>query len=374
VLTDPRWRAAVIQTPRHLLVPQWLVQGEDAAWRSVSRDDPDTATEWADGVYRNTPLVTALDDDQEPSSSSSQPSLMIRMLDALDLHDHHRVLEIGTGTGYNAALLAHRLTDSQVHTVDLDPQLTEPARQHLAALGIHPRIEARDGATGWAEHAPYDRIIATCSVPRVPPAWAAQTTRDGLVLADLKIGGSAGTLALLRRGPDGLAGQFLPKWAGFMPIRQPANTPLRAPAPAGDTSNESEVIEREVAVGELAQPLGPVEEFLAALELPGNRLRRVMILDPSIRTPIADRYTTGDGSWCEIERAAADSHRGRRVRTAGPTPLLEILLSSHDLWSSSGEPGWDRFALAVDPDNRHHIHLDPATSQARTWTLSSGVT
>jgi hypothetical protein len=132
------------------------------------------------------------------------------------------------------------------------------------------------------------------------------------------------------------------------------------------------VTERELGVGELEQPLGPVEEFLAALELPRNRLRRVMILEPRTRTPIADRFTTGDGSWCEIERITADSNRGQRVRAAGPTPLLDILLTAHDLWSSSGEPGWDRFALTVDPDNQHHVHLSGATSQARTWTLSPG--
>jgi protein-L-isoaspartate O-methyltransferase len=61
------------------------------------------------------------DTGQEPASSSSQPSLMVRMLEALDLHDNDRVLEIGTGTGFNAALLCHRLGDRNVYSVDVDP-------------------------------------------------------------------------------------------------------------------------------------------------------------------------------------------------------------------------------------------------------------
>jgi protein-L-isoaspartate O-methyltransferase len=64
---------------------------------------------------------------------------MIRMLEALDVHSGHRVLEIGTGTGYNAALLSHRLGDTQVFSVDIDADLVELASQRLARTGYHPR-------------------------------------------------------------------------------------------------------------------------------------------------------------------------------------------------------------------------------------------
>src|SRR5262249_61868423 len=110
-----------------------------------------------------------------PVSSSTAPGLMVRMLEALDVHDGHRVLEIGTGTGYNAALLAARLGDTQVFSVELRPDLTEAARQRLADTGYHPPLVTRDGGEGLAEHAPYDRIIATCAVPAVPPPGLAPT-------------------------------------------------------------------------------------------------------------------------------------------------------------------------------------------------------
>jgi protein-L-isoaspartate O-methyltransferase len=89
---------------------------------------------------------------------------MARVLEDLELADGMRVLEVGTGTGYNAALLSHRLGAQHVHSVDIHPCLIAAARNRLANLGYHPRLAAVDGTAGWPDHAPYDRIIATCSV------------------------------------------------------------------------------------------------------------------------------------------------------------------------------------------------------------------
>src|SRR6185295_6458940 len=93
------------------------------------------------GAYRDEALVTALLPDghggRAAVSSSTQPSLMVGMLDALDLGDRLRVLEIGTGTGYNAALMCHVLGDAAVHSVDVDPALVDTARARLDSLGYH---------------------------------------------------------------------------------------------------------------------------------------------------------------------------------------------------------------------------------------------
>jgi protein-L-isoaspartate O-methyltransferase len=144
---------------------------------------------------------------------------MIRMLEVLDVHSGHRVLEIGTGTGYNAALLSHRLGDRQVFSVDIDADLVELASRRLACADYHPTLVAVNGEQGLPDHAPYDRIIATCSVSAVPWAWAQQTRTGGLILVDVKTGPNAGNLVALRRLPDRLEGRFLPKWAGFMAMR-----------------------------------------------------------------------------------------------------------------------------------------------------------
>ncbi|CAL9576415.1 Protein-L-isoaspartate O-methyltransferase [Actinosynnema sp. ALI-1.44] len=179
--TQANWTAlaaALAATPRHLLVPTAHRQQPDGTWTAL-----DTAGADLDLAYSTTTLVTQLDDTGQPTSTSTKPDLMIRMLELLDIHDDHRVLEIGTGNGYKAALLAHRLGDDHVHSIDLDPALVATARAGLAALDRHPRLAARDGAEGWPEHAPYDRIIATCSVPRIPWTWAEQAATGALLLA-----------------------------------------------------------------------------------------------------------------------------------------------------------------------------------------------
>ncbi len=156
------------------------------------------------------------------------------MLETLDVRDSDRVLEIGTGAGYNAALLCHRLGDRQVYSVDVEPDLVDAARSRLAALGYHPTLVCADGGLGLPEHAPYDRIIATCSVPRVPWSWVGQTKLDGVILADLKVSVVAGNLVRLVRTSDGAHGPFDPGYAAFMALRPPTrdhDSPAATPAP-----------------------------------------------------------------------------------------------------------------------------------------------
>jgi protein-L-isoaspartate O-methyltransferase len=166
---------------------------------------------WLEAVYQNAPLVTALatttDGHQVTVSSSTKPGLMIRMLETLDIREGHRVLEIGTGTGYNAGLLSHRLGATQVFSVDIGTDLVTTARERLSALGRTPTLAAADGLP---QHGPYDRIIATCSVPAIPWAWAEQLHPGALLLVDLKPAIHAGNLVLLKRYADRLEGRFLP--------------------------------------------------------------------------------------------------------------------------------------------------------------------
>ena len=183
-LTSPQWQAAVLAVPRHEFVPEFYERGPDSvgpgAWELVSASSPETRERWWNGVWANTSLVTQLDDlgrwgaqtATGPTSSSSAPSLMTRMLESLDIRDGHRVLEIGTGTGYNAALMSHRLGAENVFSVDVDAGLVDSARDRLAALGYRPTLATVDGVTGLPGYAPYDRIIATCAVSWVPWSWA----------------------------------------------------------------------------------------------------------------------------------------------------------------------------------------------------------
>ncbi|MFJ6717716.1 MULTISPECIES: methyltransferase domain-containing protein [unclassified Streptomyces] len=230
VLQDPAWRAAFAAVPRHVFVPYfWTGRGAGHERLWGEDPDPERRARWLRGVYTDTPLATRLRDG-ELLSSSSQPSLMARMLEALAVRDGDDVLEIGAGTGYNAALLCHRLGDEHVTTVDLDEEITESARAHLARLGYRPTVVTGDGARGCPSRAPFDRILVTCMLPLIPPAWLGQCRPGARVLAPL----STGLIALTVRDAAFAEGRFLHTPAYFVPLRgATAATPGSAAAQDG---------------------------------------------------------------------------------------------------------------------------------------------
>lgn len=332
--SDPCWSAAVAATPRHVLVPRFHVQ-DGAGWRTVEAPQPG----WLDEVYRDVPLITALlpgsDGRDAVVSSSTKPGLMVRMLDALELCDGQRVLEIGTGTGYNAALLCHRLGDDHVFSVDIGAELVDTARGRLAQIGHHPVLRTGDGSAGLPDAAPFDHIIATCSVPAVPPAWGAQVRDGGTVLVDLKIGLHAGSLVLLHRHGDRLEGRFLPRWAGFMFARASDTAPPPAP-----------VAVRTGPVAETSTMIDPdpwaalVPWFLAQIghhPITGYGRR-----GPGLKTTV---ITAADGSWCEIGETRPDGRRA--VRSGGPRAIWTDVEYGHAEWDRLGQPGWDRLGLTL---------------------------
>ncbi|MGW6269803.1 methyltransferase domain-containing protein [Streptomyces sp. NPDC055060] len=214
---DPGLRGAFEQVPRHLFVPYYYVTSSGGGHERLWGEDPDPARRdrWLHGAYADAPLATRVRDG-ELLSSSSQPSLMAKMLGELQLPEGEcDVLEIGAGTGYNAALLSHRLGEEHVTTVDLDPEITESARRHLEAAGYHPAVVTGDGAAGCPQRAPYDRIIATCTLGSVPRAWLAQCRPGARILAPL----ATGLIALTVRDAGHAEGRFLHTPAYFVPLR-----------------------------------------------------------------------------------------------------------------------------------------------------------
>ncbi|WP_351227695.1 methyltransferase domain-containing protein [Streptomyces sp. NPDC002133] len=228
-LEDHAWRAAFEEVPRHLFVPYYYVStfaGYERLW--CGDHDPDRRERWLRGAYADGPLATRVRDGRL-LSSSSQPSLMARMLDALGVRDGHHVLEIGAGTGYNAALLSHRLGDALVTTVELDPEITESARAHLTAAGYHPTMITVDGARGCPERGPFDRIIATCALPSVPQGWLAQCRPGARILAPL----ATGLVALHVQDGGHAEGRFLHTPAYFVPLRGGMSVRASVPRSAG---------------------------------------------------------------------------------------------------------------------------------------------
>ena len=359
-IETPEWHDAVSNVPRHAFVYRAYEQDRTGQWTSW-----ETNAHW-DRVYAPTTLVTALDSRRghpEPSSSSTNPELMVRMLEMLDVHDGHRVLEIGTGTGYNAALLSHRLGDTQVFSVDIDQELVTLARQRLSIAGYRPTLAAIDGQGGLPEHAPYDRIIATCSVPSVPRSWAEQLAPNGSVLVDLKLAISAGNLVHLRRQQDGtLRGRFTTRWASFMAMRHDNDqrvSPTRAEHAEGERTRST--------TAPVPPWRTPVVWFLAQLGGLPRGTKFGALLDPDSREPYAASMTGPDGSWAHI---GLTDHI---VTEAGAISLWKPIEWAHQLWVDTDQPGWERLGLTVDADGRNTVWLDEPTGN-HTWPLPTDVT
>lgn len=353
-VTSPHWRDAFAQTPRHVfaeafdrLLPDGQIQHFDGA-------DITRRAEWLDAVYCDDALVTQHDPAGTATSSSSQPTVMAQMLEALDAYPGDAVLEIGTGTGYNAALLCHYLGDGHVASVDIDPLLVDQARKRLAAIGYRPTLVAADGLAGWPDGAPYERIIGTCSTRRVPAAWLAQTRTDGVIVANVGHG-----VVPLRVEADGsAAGRFLAGPASFIEAR-PADAPGDMPFDAA--------IELVYAQGEHTRSADPVAGigdeafwFVVHIVMPGHvwfelhedDSRTYCLVDPVTR------------SWYRATEAA-----GRMTVTqAGPRRVWDDLTAIHAQWEAAGRPSHDRLGLTVTPAGGHTLWVDEPGRHS--WTLA----
>jgi methyltransferase of FxLD system len=140
--------------------------------------------------------------DGEPTSSASQPGMVALMLHQLQPFPGMRVLEIGAGTGYNAALLAELAGPTgAVTTVDIAPEVAAEARAHLDAAG-YPAVEVvtGDGALGWLPNAPYDRIELSVGASDLSPAWAVQLRDDGRLVVPLWLGVTDVSVAFRKHG------------------------------------------------------------------------------------------------------------------------------------------------------------------------------
>lgn len=213
-ITSDAVAAALRAVPRHRLLEAFAVMGPDGP-REVAHDPEDPDPEHLALIYADQALVTRMDGGL-PSSSTSQPSLVARMLGLLDLRPGMRVLEVGAGTGWNAALLAELVGDQRLVTsVDAAADVVAQTRRLLAAAGYAGlRVVCRDGAEGAPEHGLYDRIVATVACPDVPPAWIEQLAPGGWALVPLE---HAGCHPLVRVVPaaGGLRGRVVGH-SGFM--------------------------------------------------------------------------------------------------------------------------------------------------------------
>ena len=186
-VTDPAVLAAMADVPRHLFVP------------------PD----YRDEAYQDRPLPIG------EGQTISQPYIVALMTQALQLASYSRVLEIGTGSGYQSAILAE--ITPHVWSVETVPELASAAEDRLHDLGYRVEVKTDDGRFGWTEHAPFDRIIVTAASPDLPPTLAHQLADGGRLVIPVGQSTWDQTLWLVERQADDFRAQRLAE-VRFVPL------------------------------------------------------------------------------------------------------------------------------------------------------------
>jgi methyltransferase of ATP-grasp peptide maturase system len=341
------WRQAVEAVPREVFVPEWF-----------DRTDTDQGTLWTPvtgehanltGVYADATLVTQLDGTTHPSdvdgpvfgapsSSSTLPGLVVRMLEDLGVDDGNDVLEIGTGTGYSTALLCQRLGSGHVTSVEVDTGTAGRAAAALEQAGYRPSLVVGDGLDGAADHAPFHRIIATCSVRRIPNTWLQQARSGAVILTNLSgwlYGFGQARLTVLDN--RNAVGGFLPGTISFMTARHhqpPATDHREALAATGHdrpTGLGPEVL-RDWTARFVVQGALPTATHFTASVGDGPLLAHLVAADGSYATLLPQP----DGTW--------------HVREGGPTRLWEKAERAIDAWRTVGSPSTEKFGLRITPE------------------------
>ncbi len=347
-LTDPVWQRAFTETPRHVFVPD---HSPADAYSPSS-----LITQWRSADELG---------NKRPTSSASAPAAVAAMLERLAVRDHHRVLEIGTGTGYNAALLCHRLGAANVYSNDIDPALVDQAGLVLDSLGYRPTLVAADGYHGLAEGAPYDRILATCAITHVPPEWIRQLAEGGRIVAPIA-GNSAKPLLILdKTAPDEVTGHFDSNAVGFMPLRHDLHSPLGPGDTAGSTASGMAHDGTTTTNPRRVHEASPDLALFCQLHVPGLQLGYdTDSADPTRVTKIIAHTTDS------IATVRLHPENGRwPVTQRGPRRLWDTIETAVALWDHLHHPDISRFGIsALDDITRQYVWLDDP-NDPYSWPL-----
>jgi len=335
---DSPWRPAVEAVPRELFLrPGVFLPADGGRWQPVTALST-PAEEWARIAYRDESLATQLDghltaDEAEtlvtgvPTSSSTTPTTVVGMLEQLDVADDHTVLEIGTGTGYSSGLMCYRLGEDNVTTVEVDPRVAARADAALEAAGHSTWTVTGDGLLGHPARAPYDRVIATCAVRRIPYTWVRQTRPGGIVLATVGSWPYGTGLAKVTVNDDGTAEGRIIGRSSFMHARAQALVPL-----AGDLSARTAYVDTERPA---KFPPALLDEwmpaFLAQLTAPGAQFVHAMADDGTQNLYLFDAER-------ESFAAFTEDTSGWTVRQGGPMALWDAVEETLDAWQDAGSP------------------------------------
>ncbi|MFJ4972354.1 methyltransferase domain-containing protein [Streptomyces sp. NPDC088755] len=337
------WGDAVVSVRRELFLPDEIEVGDELVSRATS------PARWLELAYGDVSVTTQINDGRPtgpeeyrlPTSSSSQPSVMLEMLSLLDVQATDRILELGSGTGLNAAWLAHRVGSHRVVSVEIDPVLAEQAAKNTLAANLSPLIVQGDGEQGWPAGAPYQGVIATYAVTAIPYAWVEQVADPhGRIVAPW--GGSffPHSFAVL----DVRGGRADGRFTGY-----PAFMRSRNPRPArgflDDFLHHREAADATTTgISPLRLAQDPDALFYTGLALPDAWHLPIPADDGSGEMTL---WILADDqrSW-----ASADyTPDGREYAVAqyGPRKLWDEAEAAYRTWDALGRPSRDRAGLSV---------------------------
>lgn len=353
-------KAALASVPRHCFLDgSYERQGDSWQQRTATASE-----EWYRQVYSDQALITLVDQAGRVLSSSSQPDIMARMLELLDVQPGQRVLEIGTGTGYNAALLATIVGESgQVVTVDIEADIVAAARQHLWKAGYERvQVVQSDGRDGYSPTAPYDRMIATGSIPTIPAAWQEQLSPDGILVCVMQPGRSmAGGVLQAVKTTDGLTGRLV-QVASFMPLH---DEPFRHSPANRPHLNLSEPV---IAVFPFATRLfDPAViwtadfQFFLFASLPSLRIVEQTRADHHMYTILYEEQ--------QPEHLVAlfqeESQQRVELRGEAAPALWAQLIRIYNLWTALDRPAITSYQFKMRPSEQQQLYL--ANEKGMVW-------
>ncbi|MGH3943277.1 MAG: methyltransferase domain-containing protein [Pseudonocardiaceae bacterium] len=353
---DPAWRETFLAVPRHDFIPDLIwrqKRGELVPFRRV--DDPD---HWLHLAYTPRQFLITQVDNGNPvgpgligdriSSSASQPDVVAQMLTVLDTQPGVKVCEIGTGTGYNAALLAHRLGAENVTTIEVDAVLADRARVVLAGTGYQGvTVITGDGAQGHPSRAPYDRVLSTAAVQQVPYAWVAQTRPGGRVVTPWGTAYLNGALLSLTVGENGIATGHLVGNVAFMWLRD-QRIPVTWVADFIYDLDKALISHTDVHPGLVT------DDYHAALALgllvPDCEFRRCRATDDS------GEYTVWlldhvSRSWASVDYAPGISTF--EVNQLGSRHLWDEIEAAYIHWVHTGSPTAEKWRFTITPNGQY---------------------
>ncbi|TVL88041.1 protein-L-isoaspartate(D-aspartate) O-methyltransferase [Streptomyces sp. SAJ15] len=355
-------REAYLAVPRHAFVPDlvWVWDESAELYRALRRSQDEDR--WHTLVYAREPVVTQVDDGverdtgREPTSSLSAPGAVFAMLGASDLDVGMRVLEIGTGTGYNAALLSEWVGAENVTTIEVDSAVFARARAALNGCGYRPTAVHANGEAGYQARAPYDRLLSTAAVRRIPRAWLEQVRTGGVIVTPF--GTAYRNAGLLRLDVDKDAtasGQFVDS-VDFMWVRGQRPSQVRPRREGEPRLSASPIAPQTVTEA------GKHAEFAMGLRVPGVRSGHLGTRpDGTYRLLLWDTR----GSYASVHYAGWRDGDG--VLQHGPRDLWDELVAAHTWWDRHGRPPLTRFGLTVSPSGEHQVWLN--SPDGPTWEL-----